>query len=279
METEPSDSNMDVPTTLRDYAKHRMMEDMIKSVQKAERNNNEYLIMVMDKHTRELFASICNLFEIMTKNVYHLENLELKRKEYPATPAIYFISPTQTSVNKLIEDFNDVEHPHYSSVHLFFSTKLADGLMEHLSSQEGLVSRVKTFCELNVDLNLYEDNIYHLDQHDSLSLFNMNLNDVSAAKYMSKIGLQIFTVCSVLNEHPYIQYQGRSKIAEKVARSVSTQFDEFFKRMPKHKFRDPRSTLLILDRSFDMTAPFLHDFSYETLVYETVDNADQADRL
>jgi len=122
-----------------------MMEDMINTVRKAERSNNDYIIMVMDARTRALFSSICNLFELMSKNVFHLENLELDRKEYPATPALYFISPTQTSVDKLIKDFSNTENPHYSNVHLFFSTKLSDGLMEHLSSQEGLIQRVKTF--------------------------------------------------------------------------------------------------------------------------------------
>lgn len=279
METDHSQELEDVPITLRDYAKHRMMEDMIDTVRKAERSNNDYIIMVMDAHTRALFASICNLFELMSKNVFHLENLELTRKEFPSTPALYFISPTQTSVNKLIEDFSNMESPQYSSVHLFFSTKLSDGLMEHMSSQEGLIQRVKTFCELNCDLNLYEDNIYHLNQRDSLRLYNMNLNEMPAAKYLSKIGLQIFTVCSVLNEKPYIQYQGKSKIAEKIAKSLQGQFEDFNKRVPGHKFKDPRSTLLIVDRSFDMTAPFLHDYAYECLVYETVQSSDEADKL
>jgi len=142
--TTHSDDTDNGPVTLRDYARHRLIDDMINQVKKSERGNNEYLIMVMDKHTRELLASICNLFEIMDKNVFHLENLELDRKEYPSTPAIYFISPTQTSVNKLIEDFQNLDVPHYQSVHLFFSTKLSDGLMEHMSAQEGLVRRIKS---------------------------------------------------------------------------------------------------------------------------------------
>lgn len=182
------------PITLRDYAKHRLMEDMVSTVRKAERQNNDYLIMVMDKHTKLLFARICDLFEIMTKNVFHLENLELKRKEYPYTPAIYFITPTQESINKLIADFQKIEQPQYASVHLFFSTKLSDDLMQQLVDQEGLVQRIKTFTELNVDLNLYEDNIYHLNQLDSLCLFNSKPTDPATTSYLNKIGLQIFTV-------------------------------------------------------------------------------------
>lgn len=130
----------------------------------------------------------------MTKNVFHLENLERKRKWYPNTPAIYFITPTQTSVNSLIEDFKDLENPQYSNAHVYFSTKLTDDLMDQLCQQEGLAKRIKSLAELNVDLNLYEDNIFHLAQKDSLSLFSKNPNDASVTKYLGMIGLQIFTV-------------------------------------------------------------------------------------
>jgi len=107
----------------------------------------------------------------------------------------------------------------------------------------------------------------------------MNLSDVSSAKYLSKIGLQIFTVCSVLNEKPYIQYQGKSAIAEKIAKSVYSQFEDFRKKAPSHTFKEPKAHLLIVDRSFDMTAPLIHDYAYECLVYETVQSSDEADKL
>ncbi|CAI2361502.1 unnamed protein product [Moneuplotes crassus] len=267
------------PISLREYARHRLLEDMISTVKKLERANNDYLILVMDKRTRELFAGICSLFEIMSKNVFHLENLELIRKDFPSTPAIYFVTPTQSSIDSIIEDFKDPDNPQYASAHVFFSTKLSDALMDNLSQNEGLISRISSLSELNVDINLYEDNIFHLDQKESLSLFNMNLNDVETARYLGKIGLQIFTVCTVMNERPYIQYQGKSKLAQKVAKSVNAHFQDFNKKSPDHNFSQQRGTLLILDRSFDMTAPLLHDYAYECLVYESVSSAEEADRV
>jgi hypothetical protein len=60
---------------------------------------------------------------------------------------------------------------------------------------------------------------------------------------------------------------------------VNNHFEEFAKRTSDYNFKEPRATLLILDRSFDMTSPLLHDYSYECLVYETVKDADEADQL
>lgn len=79
----------------------------------------------------------------MAKNVFQLERLELIRKDYPSIPAIYFISPTKESIEKLIQDFED--KPMYATVHLFFSTRLPDDLMEVLAKSEGLAYRIKTF--------------------------------------------------------------------------------------------------------------------------------------
>jgi syntaxin-binding protein 1 len=130
----------------------------------------------------------------MAKNVFHLENLELVRKDFPNTPAVYFISPTRSSVERVIKDFKDAKMPHYASIHLFFSSKLQTNLMELLSAEKAIVERVKSFIELNVDLSLYEDNIYHLDQENSLNLFVSNLKETTVAAYLSQIGTQIFTV-------------------------------------------------------------------------------------
>lgn len=72
---------------------------------------------------------------------------------------------------------------------------------------------------------------------------------------------------------------GSSKLAEKVGKAVHQNFNDFEKKAPEHIFKEPRANLLILDRSFDMTAPLLHDYAYECLVFETVENAQQADNM
>ena len=36
-----------------------------------------------------------------------IERLEVKRKRFPKTDAVYFISPTADSINHLLQDFSD----------------------------------------------------------------------------------------------------------------------------------------------------------------------------
>jgi hypothetical protein len=92
--------------SLRDYAKFRILDDMVGIVKRHVLGDREYLILVMDTSALKVFSSCCKLFDVYKAGLYHIERLEKKRKKYPNTNAIYLISPTEESINRLIEDFN-----------------------------------------------------------------------------------------------------------------------------------------------------------------------------
>jgi len=82
---------------------------------------------------------------------------------------------------------------------------------------------------------------------------------------------RLFTVCAIFHEHPYVQYQGTSEICRLLAEKLANLLTEFYKDYKKSKIRDPRGNLLILDRSFDLIAPVVHDYYYQTNVSEYKD--------
>ena len=63
------------------------------------------LIMILDFSSSKVFSSCCKWFELYQAGVYHTEILEKKRKKYPRTDAIYFISPSRRSIQRLVDDF------------------------------------------------------------------------------------------------------------------------------------------------------------------------------
>ena len=91
--------------SLRDYAKFRILDDMVSIVKKHVIGDRDYLILVMDTSALKVFSSCCKLFDIYRAGLYHIERLEKKRKKYPNTNAIYLISPTKESIDRLIDDF------------------------------------------------------------------------------------------------------------------------------------------------------------------------------
>jgi Sec1 family len=92
--------------TLRSYAKHRILNDMIENARR-HAQDKEYLIMILDQAALRVFSSCCKFFDVYKANLYHIERLEVRRKRFPNTDAIYFISPTEESITHLLNDFSD----------------------------------------------------------------------------------------------------------------------------------------------------------------------------
>jgi syntaxin-binding protein 1 len=99
-----ADLDQSTYTTLRSYAKHRILNDMIETARR-HTQKKDYMIMVLDKAALRVFSSCCKFFDVYKANLYQIERLEYRRKKYPETDALYFISPTEESINFLLQDF------------------------------------------------------------------------------------------------------------------------------------------------------------------------------
>jgi syntaxin-binding protein 1 len=99
-----ADLDQQAYTTLRSFAKHRILNDMIETARR-HTQKKDYIVMVLDKVALRVFSSCCKFFDVYKANVFQIERLEYKRKRYPHTDALYFISPTEESINFLLQDF------------------------------------------------------------------------------------------------------------------------------------------------------------------------------
>lgn len=129
---------------------------------------------------------------------------------------------------------------------------------------ENLVRKIKSFYEVNIDFSVWQDNIYKVksSKNKIIELINPDKNST----FLEQISEQIFTLCSVLQERPFVQYQGNSDVAEKVASQVYKKLEYLYNYNQSQKnalpFREPRGTLLVMDRSFDLASPLIHDYTY-----------------
>jgi len=160
------------------------------------------------------------MYDLLLYKVYQIEKLSLKRKRYERTDAIYFISPSRESIQQLISDFSDPEKIQYGSVHLCFAGHVSDEQLTSITQCKNLITRLKTFKEINIHFYLFEDNIFSLNKPEAFFLFNSDKRDVRTTSFLESIGYQMFTVLSILLENPYIQYQEGSDYSESVAKFV-----------------------------------------------------------
>ena len=130
MKKSTNQSDLTSRNTLRYYAKHRILNDMMETAWR-HTQNKDYMIMVLDHASLRVFSSCCKFFDAYKANMYQIERLEYKRKRYPETDCLYFISPTAESIKHLLEDFKTkTDMPQYGGVHLCFTSHVSEELIK-----------------------------------------------------------------------------------------------------------------------------------------------------
>lgn len=92
---------------MKSLANSRILFEMIDTVKQNCIYSSDYLILVLDDYTLKLISQYVSMYELMQQGVYHVERLCKKRKWYPRSDAIYFISPD--SLQLFINDFKPPE--------------------------------------------------------------------------------------------------------------------------------------------------------------------------
>lgn len=216
--------------SLRDHAKQRILKEMVNTAKKNARGSDQvkdYLILVMDSSALKVFSSCCKLFDVYKAGLYHIERLEKARKKYPSTNAIYLISPTRTSLERLFKDFAPAsdddsaqaklaaKKPQYGMIHLFFTSRVSDELMNELTSNKFIVPRVLTFQEINLDFYFFNDNVFHLGRPRIMPMFKMIYDEQDheypesnsmpvVKKFLTEMANRLFTVCAIFLEYPFV---------------------------------------------------------------------------
>ena len=73
--------------------------------------NIKCFILVLDSETVKVISSMIKIVELMENKIINIEKLERIRKPFPKMHAIYFITPTEDSVEKLCNDFEKKGNP------------------------------------------------------------------------------------------------------------------------------------------------------------------------
>jgi len=134
-----------------------------------------------------------------------------------------------------------------------------------------------SFFEINIDFYMFNDNVFHIGMNNQLPMFKIMddepefLNSNLFNLLREQVTHKLLTVCTVYDEFPNIQYLGRSKICKELAEKLQSTLKEFYKRSKKLKPREPQATLLLVDRSFDIISPVIHDYYYQNIVYDVRD--------
>ncbi|KAG5518740.1 hypothetical protein PMAC_002709 [Pneumocystis sp. 'macacae'] len=237
------------------------------------RSNTTWKIVIVDNESSTIINNVMSLNDFLEENVTSVEFVEQKREPNPALEAIYFVTPKMDTIKCILHDISNKEQM-YIAVHLFFTSGLNNKLAKKLS-EFSHVTPIKTIAELYVDFYPLESKIISFSNSFSfLTLYNLSCADLIQSE-ISNIAKRLTSVCITLEEYPIIRYYSHSSskssnpdLCSKIANSLQDHLDNYKRlntKFPPESSR-PRSVLFVVDRTFDVCAPIVHEFTYQAMV-------------
>eukprot|EP00929_Paragymnodinium_shiwhaense_P013067 TRINITY_DN120924_c0_g1_i1.p1 TRINITY_DN120924_c0_g1~~TRINITY_DN120924_c0_g1_i1.p1 ORF type:complete len:636 (+),score=131.94 TRINITY_DN120924_c0_g1_i1:174-2081(+) len=225
------------------------------------------LQMVVDEPTLKILNSFLRMGDLHAEGVVSMELLSRYRQPLPDLDALYMLSASESSVDYLVGDFKpDAKKVQHREVHLAFTQNLSRELMDRLASTTQLAPRVKSMMEVPLSFVVVQGRGFHFDMPRALTELFPQPRDATLA---SDIARRLADVCRALQGAlPRIRHAG-SDLCKGIAKEVQESL--LFGGQRGSKEGQASMELLIVDRSVDMAATLVHEYSYEAAIYDMLD--------
>ena len=281
--------------SFRAASRRRILEDMLG--QAAARGSGDWRVLVVDAVTVRVVSGCCGMSDLTGAGVSLVENLDVGREPQRHLEAVYFVSPSLASVEKICADFagKTPEARPYAGAHVFFSSPVPPAHLALVKKCRGLVASLASLAELNLEYECKDSRSFVTNQPDALEHFFAAGPPASGASSQSKhpefaraadvCATRVATLLASLGEFaPLIRYRsvgpdgvpGGSPAAA-VAQRVYRQMLALAEKQREKNAREKKSAeplileqrgcdVLILDRSVDPLAALARHWTYEALV-------------
>uniref|UniRef100_UPI00398E3FBE syntaxin-binding protein 3-like isoform X1 n=2 Tax=Pristiophorus japonicus TaxID=55135 RepID=UPI00398E3FBE len=236
----------------------------------------EWKILVLDNYTTKLLSSCCKMNNLMAERISVVEDLYKNREPVPNLKAIYFITPTEKSVDALINDFRNKNSYKYKAAYIYFTDYCPDNLFSQLKTT--CSKAIKCCKEVNVSFLSYESQVFNFEIPDAFhSIYSPASTDKNST--MEMVAEKIVTLCATLDENPGVRYRkergndyrATGNNAEILAHTVEEKLAEHYKIDEQCNVKGKtQSQLLIIDRGFDPVSTILHELTFQAMVYDLV---------
>ncbi|KAL8913814.1 MAG: hypothetical protein Q9171_001417 [Xanthocarpia ochracea] len=234
----------------------------------------EWKVLILDGGSRKLIDGVVGEDDILELNITNIEQIEERRPMNKEMDAVYLLSPLPHILDCLMAD---LERRRYRRTFLVWTSLLPLDLQNRLDRSSMAKQQIVNASVLNVDYYPRESHLITLrDPWSFPTLFHPACNHL-VRQHMEELAQKIVSICVSLGEYPTIRYYNPRKpsheasiLCSHLARFVQTQLDQYAKYntdFPPVSSR-PRGLLIIADRSLDLFAPLLHEFTYQAMVHD-----------
>eukprot|EP00762_Andalucia_godoyi_P006068 ANDGO_00350.mRNA.1 Protein transport protein sec1 len=219
-------------------------------------------VLIVDSFALPILSSCTSISELTHKGVPVVEPLDNKNRQALPLAAIYFVRATKESIEQIIADFSD-KKPKYKSAAIYTTSPLPDNLLEMLAPVEKYVAALKDVrCEyLSVDpramlLLSAPADPYAAGDRDRLSYAKQ------LASFLPNAAVRHGTT-----EEAKRMAWAYQQVAPSVA-AVSSGSERPSR--SSSAAAEKKDLIVFVDRSVDVVAPLLHEFTYEAMAHDVI---------
>ena len=238
-------------------------------------------VLACDEYSLSLLESLYKVNDLTRHGVPIVEDIERTcgvvggRQSLARNPIIYLCRCTRKNIEAILEDWrHPSEHASqrdwrdrpYLEAHVFFISSASKSLTSLLTSGRLLLPHLKNLRELSLDFLPVEPNLYLTNTKSDLRrFFGRGLTPQDLEDSAQDVANRIVDVVATMGDTVCVRHhKGHSAVAHTVAKKVVDQ------QHARLGVRQGETTLLVLDRSVDPTAPLLHELSYQAMLHDTL---------
>ncbi|CAI5441852.1 unnamed protein product [Caenorhabditis angaria] len=240
---------------IRKMVKDKLFKDVI-------RLDNKRKILVVDNDGMRVLSDCFKMSELFEEKIILIEDLFKRREKIKNIDALYLVKPTENVINIMISDFKLIQKSKkkfkedlmYKSANIYFLSQCSDSCLEQLSANH-IVKYIKTLKEMNLSFKPIQSHVFGVDQLET--------------------SLGIASFCLNLGIYPFLRFHSDFAQSAEFCYRIEQNLDEFMKTDLSLGIESD-SHLLILDRSFDLLTPLLHELTFEAMISE---NEEELEKL
>ena len=240
-----------------------------------------YKVLVLDDLATRIISSCCKMSDITYAGVSHVESLAKRRQPLPMLEAIYFVAPTQASVDAICRDFPG-KKSQYKMAHIVFTSHLSDALLQQISQNRSLCGQIAALKELNMEFLAVEDQVFSLEVKSAFHSLYADPPPPERDATQRKVAQRLASLCITLGgELPLVRYDAASSPAAAIALDLDGELRRFhadeersrkvLQANAKRHGTGARPTVLVLDRARDIATPLLHELTYQAMAQDLLE--------
>lgn len=165
-----------------------------------------YKVLIYDNFCRDILSPLIRVNDLRKHGITLYLDLDKERQNVPDVPAIYFVQPVQTNIQRIILD---ASRGMYEAFHLNFSSSLPRPLLEELATgtlKTDCLQRIAKVYDQYLEFVTLENGMFSLAQ--PLSYVQLNdpaAQDPDVEAVVENIANGLFSVLATLGVVPVIR--------------------------------------------------------------------------